>query len=117
MQLASSCVPKEIGLCRSLKELRIVRNGAAPLVLPDELWTLDTLARLDLGSNLLARLPDGVMKLAGLEEISLFDCGLESLPESIGALPKLRVLNVVQNPKLKKLPKSATSNKSLTIYK
>jgi hypothetical protein len=117
VQLSSKCVPPEIGFLESLKELRVVRSGPEPLAFPEEFWRLAGLLRLDLGGNVVPRLPDAVRGLAALEEISLFDCGLESLPEAIGELPNLKVLNVSSNPKLGKLPKSVTRNKSLTIYK
>jgi Leucine-rich repeat (LRR) protein len=119
LQLSSRCVPPEVGMCRSIHELRIVREGDQPLDLPKELWKLDTLKVLDLGGNKLARLPDAVRGLQGLEELSLFECGVESLPEALGELPRLWVLNLSSNPKLTKLPKTIAAKaakKELTVY-
>lgn len=117
LQLGSNRVPKEIGLCKGIASLRIVRYGDAPLVLPNELFDLAALVRLDLGGNRLAELPAAVERLTSLEELSLFDCGVTSLPESLGALPALRILNVSGNLRLKKLPDSVARRKSLVVYR
>ena len=106
-----------MGLCKSLRELRVVREGDEPLRLPDELWDLPALEKLDLGGNKLASLPAGVGRLSSLKELSLFDCDVTDLPASLGEIPSLQVVNVVKNPRLEKLPPSIAQNKALTIYR
>lgn len=117
LQLSSASVPPEIGACRSLQELRIVRYGREPLRLPEELWSLPALKKLDLGGNVLRALPAGVGRLASLEALSLYECGVTKLPDSLGDLPRLAVLNVASNPRLKTLPRSLSKRSKLEIHR
>lgn len=66
-------------------------------------------------SNLVIRkLPFSIYKLEALEELVLFDVGLETLPTSLGRLNRLRVISVENNTQLK-LPLSIWNITSLEV--
>ncbi|GKT18979.1 type III secretion system effector XopAE [Acidovorax sp. SUPP2522] len=54
-------------------------------------------------------LPDAIGQLQGLQELSLTNTGLTSLPESLGQLGQLRHLKLATNQEMKRLPASLTS--------
>ncbi|MEQ1744207.1 MAG: hypothetical protein ABMA02_02195 [Saprospiraceae bacterium] len=101
-------IPKEIGLCKNITELRIwVGAGREnPLHLPDELFELTQLQTLVINRNYFEKLPDGIGKLKGLKTLALQESEFESLPDSIGELSNLELLNLSENPNLKSLPES-----------
>lgn len=54
-------------------------------------------------------LPDAFGRLQGLQELSLTNTGLTSLPESLGQLRQLRHLKLATNQEMKRLPASLTT--------
>ncbi|WP_299458561.1 leucine-rich repeat domain-containing protein [uncultured Microscilla sp.] len=72
--------------------------------LPEELFKLKHLQRLDLAFNRdMTSLDPRIGKLKNLQYISLHSCKLTSLPKEIGSLPNLEVL-IVESNKLASIP-------------
>jgi hypothetical protein len=95
-------LPAWIGELKELEHLWL--DGCELAAVPKELWTLGGLTSLNLETNpRLGRLPDGIEGLSALEELNLYDCGLEALPDGVGKLARLKSLYIGNN-KLTSLP-------------
>ncbi|MBA4064890.1 MAG: hypothetical protein C0501_14485 [Isosphaera sp.] len=118
-------LPPEVGGLGHLTRLHVSRNKLTEL--PPEIGRLGNLASLHLSNNKLARLPPEVGQLAGLAELYAAECGLADLPPEVGrlrnlttahlsgnrltavpewfvGLPKLRMLDLLNNPGLTEVP-------------
>ncbi|RAV97589.1 leucine-rich repeat domain-containing protein [Pseudochryseolinea flava] len=73
---------------------------------PMQILTLKKLTKLVLNKNKISVIADEIGLMESLEELHLSDCGIEKLPNGIGNLKNLRVLNVSQNYRLATLPDS-----------
>ncbi|KAL8607179.1 hypothetical protein ACOMHN_009573 [Nucella lapillus] len=83
--------------CVSLKELH-VGNNALMGVTGEHLQHLTSLTFLDLRDNKLARLPDEVTLLQGLERLDLTNNDISVLPYSLGTLNSLKSIVLDGNP-------------------
>ena len=111
-------IQEEIGQLKQLKSLHI--NGAAIRKLPESISNLSNLEQLSVGGCLLEAVPEGVFKLQklkylwliknlltqipkdidlpSLENISLNDNQLKTLPASLAEQPKLKKIDLKHNP-------------------
>lgn len=90
-------IPAFIGSLRNLRKLRL--NGCAvtwTTAANDVLKSLRTLTRLDLSHNPLTMAPD-LQALPTLQEVSLLDSGLTSLPDGIAGHLVLRTVHLNDN--------------------
>jgi internalin A len=104
-------LPKEIGVFRSLIELRLGGNNLSSL--PSSIAKLTRLRRLHLDNNSFTQLPLEVCSLKNLERLLVQNNQLHELPPEIGRLANLRTLNISNN-RVPTLPTSATQLTSLT---
>ena len=107
-------VPNCINLLTGLRELVL---GSCKLnrddSLPDTLWQLTGLEKLNLGSNELTSIPSQIGQLSSLTDLSLGDNNLVSLPDEMDQLKNLTQLHVYNN-KLKTVPNVIYKLKNLT---
>ena len=61
------------------------------------------LTQLDVSENAIQEIPEWIGRLQGLQEFRANRCGLEHLPEAMGSLPNLQIVELVYN-KLRALP-------------
>jgi Leucine-rich repeat (LRR) protein len=73
--------------------------------LPDSLWQLTQLQKLNLSSNQLTALPESLGQLIQLQELNFSGNQLTTLPESLGQLTQLQDLDLSSN-KMIALPES-----------
>ncbi|MCH9631473.1 MAG: hypothetical protein S4CHLAM37_14960 [Chlamydiia bacterium] len=105
-----SCIPKEIGLLKNLKQLDI----SGPIEdLPSELWGLTSLKSLSLNNTNLTTLPAGIEELTGLETLRVHGF-IENLPPEIGQLTSLKEL-IIWEARFEELPKELEKLTSLEI--
>ena len=81
--------------------------GLSIFEIPPEVWNLENLESLNLGSNSIKTIPREISKLKQLRRLWLFDNQLESIPSSIWDLIKLEFLYINDN-KITKLPEIKT---------
>jgi Leucine-rich repeat (LRR) protein len=90
------CIPEYVWEHTELQTLVLAENGLTEL--SGQIGSLKRLRMLDLGHNLLTRLPEELSELDGLSDfLYLHDNRLTSLPDSLEQLTKLRYLNISQN--------------------
>jgi hypothetical protein len=76
----------------------ILLNGCALTRLPDELFSLPALTKLDVSNNPdITALPDTISHATSLEALTAMGCALTTLPESLASLPSLASLYVADN--------------------
>ena len=73
--------------------------------IPDEVFELTHLEKLDLSNNQLTNFPDSLTNLSNLTELNLRRNQLTNLPESLGNLSNLTILDLKEN-RLDRLPNS-----------
>ena len=66
--------------------------------IPEEVFKLKTLKKLNLGHNKISHLPESLGNLTSLSELYLYENQLMSLPESLGNLTSLNRLSLEGNP-------------------
>lgn len=115
VDLALDPIPKEIGLCQQIEELAIYGGSGEPLALPDELFDLDQLKRLRINYSILGEVPTALRRLKSLEMLGMPECEFETLPEWVGELSNLTILNLSENPILNSLPSSLSKMSSLRV--
>lgn len=116
-------MPKEISKLKNLryftffKDAKNPKTPLAPFLFFDALGDLTELESLILFQNYMPRVPTTFKNLTKLRILNLEDCGLEELPEWLGELPNLQLLNIKGHPHLKRsqLPQSLSKNNSLNI--
>jgi Leucine-rich repeat (LRR) protein len=89
------------------QELRFLDLSMNPLVeIPDEIGELKNLKKLELNYNYHLDLPQGIKELQYLEEVSMFyNYKIQSIPEVLTHLPRLKKLHFSNCSELKALPK------------
>ncbi|KAH7515831.1 hypothetical protein FEM48_Zijuj10G0068000 [Ziziphus jujuba var. spinosa] len=105
-------LPENIGSMECLKELLV--DYTAIENLPESIFRLTKLEKLNLNRCILTRLPQCIGKLHSLKELYLNNTGLEELPHSIGSLASLEKLSVMHSSSLTVLPDSIGNLNSLT---
>jgi len=65
--------------------------------LPLSLYNLQKLKILEIGSTGISIIDDKIGSIKSLEEIHIYDCILEKLPNSVFELPNLKILNIEEN--------------------
>lgn len=80
--------------------------------LPDSIYELSNLVRLDLTGNRIKSLSAKLVNLTKLEELFLDENNLDALPREISLLKNLKILSVSKN-NLKKLPREIGELKNL----
>ena len=88
-------LPEEIGLMTWLEELSLKGNEIQSL--PNGLFKLKALKKLDLCGNKVVELPDSFSDLVKLIHLSLGSIGFTSIPKSVFSLSKLQVLDLSWN--------------------
>jgi Leucine-rich repeat (LRR) protein len=81
------------------------------------LRTLKGLKNLSIWGNPLRRLPDWIGELTSLESLLVNGCDLDALPDNLFALPRLRELDISENPRLTRLPERFGDLKALEYLK
>ena len=107
---------KDIAKFKNLEELNLLANNIT--VIPDELWELTKLKKLNLGWNKIDSISPKVGHLQNLEELNLAKNSLTKLPATIGELKKLTKINISWN-KIRFIPSqllSSTSLKEFLLY-
>ncbi len=90
--------------------LNLSRKGLNEI--PQEVFNLIYLERLDLYNNNIHFIPPEISKLLNLKKLYLSDNRLTTLPSEIGKLTKLEYISVIENPLLT-LPKEIADLKNL----
>ena len=91
-------IPPAVYALRSLETLDLSGNPMAGAGLSEEIGGLERLVRLACsGCGLAGPVPEGVARLAGLQELDLGSNALDSLPAGIADLTSLRVLRLGGN--------------------
>lgn len=103
-------LPDEIKSLTQLKRLDLSSNQLK--VLPDGLSQLKLLEILWLDGNPLTQLPPVVCQLKGLKSLKAMNCGLTTLPAQLGQLKQLTFIGLTGNP-LPTLPASLLELTSL----
>ena len=99
-------LPRSIGRLQNLKELKISSFTFSPPSVPEEIWDLISLTKLNLHGCRIKSLPPSIGQLRNLKELYLSDTSsLSSLPEGIGDLISLTKLDLHRS-KIKSLPSS-----------
>jgi internalin A len=93
-------LPAWIGELRRLQALYLERNPIQATVLPESLERLHDLSILALSKTGLTMVPEFIRHLNNLEQLYLAWNDLDELPSWLAELPRLRVLNVADNPRL-----------------
>lgn len=108
LELNVNPVPKEIGRCKQIAELKFWAGADAelPLQLADELFELTQLKSLMFSMCRFENIPAGIGKLASLEELIFLESDFSALPDTVGELRNLTFLNISENPSLQTLPES-----------
>lgn len=95
-------LPKNLSRLPNLTDLGIFGNSN----IPDEVFELDELKVLMLGSNELNEFPKKVLSMRNLSYLSLGDNNITSIPEEISEMQNLTGLDLSSNYNLKKIPES-----------
>lgn len=110
LQLATQVIPEEIVLCRQIEELTVW--GARQI--PAAIGKLKQLKTLVLSVGDFEALPEAVGELTNLTLLNVSENpSLRMLPESLGKLTQLENLFVHENPQLRQLPPSVGRLKAL----
>jgi len=110
LQLATHEIPEEIGLCRQIQVLTVW--GARQI--PAGIGKLKQLKQLVLSIGDFAALPEAVGELTNLTLLNVSEnSSLCTLPDSLGNLTQLENLFLNENPRLTQLPESAGRLKAL----
>ncbi len=96
-------LPVSIGSLNSLEVLILPNNQLTTL--PESFKNL-SLKKLDLSYNNFTSLPEWIGSFSSLEELNLNGNNLKALPESIGSLSSLKILSLILNKDITKLPKA-----------
>lgn len=105
-------LPREIAALRRLKVLHIHDNRADTMFIPAVIGQLSSLNDLTIYDCLLDTLPKEIGNLSSLATLSLTRCMIDHLPSSVGKLSNLRQL-VLDNNKLSSVPKEIFKLKKL----
>lgn len=110
-----SSIPKTINKLLNLTSLTLSGFAVASQLreLPDSIIELDALENLTLESNQLNELPQRFGRLKNLRKLNLWDNNLQALPDSIGDLLKLKELLMGLNKDLKRIPNTLKNLRSL----
>lgn len=101
------------GQLKDLNTIQILNlNNNKIKKLPQDIYYLDSLRELNLSSNQIENLPATINKLKKLELLDLSSNKLTNI-DQIQMMPCLRVLNISNNKKLRKLPFGLTTCDSL----
>jgi Leucine-rich repeat (LRR) protein len=101
---------------KKFKNLKILNlNGNRMNTLPKELFELEQLVELDLGSNKLKALPPEIAKLKNLKKLNVSFMTLKHLPNELTELSNLTELNASSN-ELVSLPENIGKLKKLEIF-
>jgi len=82
--------------------------------LPESIWQLTNLRKLNLSGHFLTALPDAIGNLAALQSLYLHDNQLSILPEAVGRLADLRTLTLDRN-RLTALPETLIKLSALEV--
>ncbi|CAH1271855.1 MFHAS1 [Branchiostoma lanceolatum] len=94
----------------TLKEL--ILSNCSMQALPEHIFCLSKLTKLDVSSNRLSSFPSKLTSLQSLQVLNVSNCGLTVLPDSIGDFPSLASLDISRN-NLKALPNSLSNLSTL----
>ncbi|KAF3790375.1 Disease resistance protein [Nymphaea thermarum] len=97
-----------IGNLKNLSELRLCQNMLAKNIPDQSVGSLTNLEKLQVGGAL-RELPNAISNLTKLCELDLSGSNIELLPESIGFLQNMKILNLEDCKMLKCLPESIGS--------
>lgn len=98
-------IPESTGKLEYIKRLWNKGPWYDEFILPEAIWQLTRLTKLDLSWNNLTSLPESIGNLKNLQELNLNCNKLISLPESIRELTRLKELSLFTN-QLTSLPES-----------
>jgi hypothetical protein len=93
----------EIRVKACIDEARLTRSESLTLekmdidTIPEEVFELDFLVKLDASYTNIHSLPKGLARLKNLEKLTLFECKFRELPKIVFSLPKLRYLEMYGN--------------------
>ncbi|KAK3199818.1 hypothetical protein Dsin_023233 [Dipteronia sinensis] len=104
-------LPDDVGTLKSLKRLQVERTGIREV--PSSIVHLSNLYELSFRRCKDLLLPP-LLGLDNLGELDLTDCGLTKIPDSVGCLSSLKILNLRGN-MLKSIPDSVGCLSSLKI--
>ncbi|KAJ4840901.1 hypothetical protein Tsubulata_047127, partial [Turnera subulata] len=100
-------LPCEIGFLNCLQELSIWGGGPKVVSIPDTIYNLTRLVRLSCSCENLESLPNGIGRLESLEILDLSGCSkIRSLPSDIGELTRLKSLSLTGCSSITSLPES-----------
>lgn len=80
---------------KKVEALKIVNKKLTEI--PDILFELKDLKKLDLSENPISKIPPDIKKLTKLETLILKECKLTNLPDEIGELTQLQELDISSN--------------------
>jgi Leucine-rich repeat (LRR) protein len=89
-------IPENIGDLQDLEELSVIRTEVSAI--PDSLFKLTSLRRLDLTQNGITSLDGSIANLKNLEWLDVSMNRLERIPEELEKLTSLKELFVYENP-------------------
>lgn len=79
---------------QNLEHLCLYNRCASELTfLPDEVFTLTNLKRLDVNNSGITEIPEGIGNLLNLEELNVSSTGISKLPDQVWNLTKLKSLS------------------------
>lgn len=107
-----SALPDSISHLQLLRELNLKHNEFASF--PASVLNLKALEKLDISNNLITRIPEEITELE-LKTINMSSCNLTEIPEIIMELKTLEELNLSENKTIKRLPESIGNLKSLRV--
>ena len=105
-------IPEEVFALTQLEKLDLSYNSLTEV--PESITKLTNLTQLDLSYNSLTEIPESITKLTNLTQLYLSDNSLTEVPESITKLTNLTLLDLSSN-SLTEVPENITKLTNLTL--